>query len=135
MWKVNATYGERVGVGETVLSTVSCSKPFLLASVPQDRVPEILLGGQARFRLAGEPVEHTGTVISVSESAEQSSQKFASRPIQKIDEHLATVMIGLNPAVIVDPSWANSCGVGRTARVLIPIRASSGMSSFWARLF
>ena len=127
--------GERLGTGDTVLSTIDCNRPFLLASVPQDRVPEVDLHGRAKLRLSGEFVERYGTVVSVAGSTERSNRKFASKPAQKEGERVATVLIRLDPDASADNGQAESCIVGRTARVLIPTLPGVGISGALAGLF
>lgn len=135
LWNLASMSGERVGAGETILSVVDCSHPFLLASVPQDRVPRIALLGRAKLRLSGEAIERSGTVVSISGSGGRSGRKFASMPVHKADEQVATVLIRLDSPASADPGREEGCVVGRTARVLIPTTPSAGVSGLLARLF
>lgn len=132
LWNLGSMSGERVGVGDTILSVVDCGHPFLLASIPQDRVPEIIPFGRAKLRLSGEAAERTGTVVLISGSSEDSRHKFASMPSKNAGEQVATVMIRLDGA---EAGRVDSCMVGRTARVLIPTSRSMGVSGLLARLF
>ena len=130
LWKINATNGEGLSSGSSILSMVNCSQQFVLAQVPQDRVPDVAIHREARIRLAGETEEREGRVMSVSGDAlKRPDAKLAALPIEESSQQMATVLILLNT------SWRGtsagyadrdargesvSCFVGRTARVLIP---------------
>ena len=64
IFEVHAMDGEVAPLQTPILSLVDCSRQFLLAEVPQDRMPDIALGGPVRFKLAGESTERLGTVQS-----------------------------------------------------------------------
>ena len=112
IWQIEASDGEVAALNTPVLSLVDCSRQFLLVEVPQDRLPDIALGGVARFKLTGESVERTGIVQSATgDPQKEPNHKFAAFPVQDTAEQLATVRITLSE---------NVCTVGRTARVLLP---------------
>src|SRR5262249_46104151 len=66
IWKVSATSGERVGAGENVAQIVDCGAAFIMASVPQDRVPDIEIGSEVEYRLSGDLQKRVGHVVSVT---------------------------------------------------------------------
>ena len=117
VWQIEAMDGEVAALNTPVLSLVDCSRQFLLVEVPQDRLPDIALGGTAHFKLTGESTERTGTVESATgDPQKEPNHKFAAFPIQDTAEQLATVRIALNE---------NVCTVGRTARVLLPTQPTN----------
>jgi multidrug resistance efflux pump len=142
LWKVNATNGESTTSGASVITLVDCNSQFLLAQVPQSRVPTIALHREARIRFSGESEERTGTVLSVSGDAlKVPDAKLAALPFQESSQQMATVLIALNmnsaspgPNVLKrTPQSQNSpCLVGRTARVLIPT-FSTNLAARWVR--
>ena len=69
LWKVGASDGERLGTGDTTTELVDCGAAFLVATIPQSDYADIVLGGEARFRLSGELAERIGTIISVTSDA------------------------------------------------------------------
>ncbi len=135
LWNLESVNGERAATGDTVLSIVDCSRQFLLVPIAQDRVPEIALHQRASFRLAGEAIEHSGVVLSVSGNSEKRAHKFASIPTHRIDEEFATVMIGLDPPIMTERTDTDACEVGRTARVLIPTAPHNALSRLVRRYF
>jgi multidrug resistance efflux pump len=142
LWKVNATNGESTTSGSSVLTLVDCDRQFLLAQVPQDRVPAIALHREARIRLSGELEERTGTVISVSGDAlKVPDPKLAALPFQESSQQMATVLIALDKKSALQgiellertsQSRNSSCLVGRTARVLIPTFPTN-LAARWVR--
>jgi multidrug resistance efflux pump len=66
VWRLESTNGEHIGNGDTLTEIVDSSHPFLLISIPQDRVPDIQLGAQVKFKLSGEAQQRTGTVVSIA---------------------------------------------------------------------
>jgi multidrug resistance efflux pump len=142
LWKPNTTNGERMASGASVLSLVDCSRQFVLAQVPQDRVPDIAIHREARIRLAGETEERTGTVLFVSGDAlKVPDAKLAALPFEESSQQMATVLIALKmkplPAEAGDTTASSrnedaSCFVGRTARVLIPTY-STNLATRWIR--
>lgn len=114
IWQIEAMDGESAALNTPVLSLVDCSRQFLLVEVPQERMPDIALGGTARYKLTGESQEHTGLVQAVTgDPQKETNHKFAAFPLQDTAEQLATVRVTL-----AEP--AATCTVGRTARVLLP---------------
>jgi len=113
IWKLEASAGERVGAGEQIAQIVDCDSQFLLATVPQSRVPNIEVGGEAEFRLSGESTRRSGRIASVEGdvNANGADRNLAAIPfIEKAQT--AVVRIALDPS-------DRQCLVGRTARVLI----------------
>jgi multidrug resistance efflux pump len=123
VWKVDASSGERIRAGETIAQVVDCDAAFIIAAVPQNRVPEIEIGADAEFRLSGDDVRRHGTVRSVMGDATNGDRNLAAVPYEMKDA-TATVRIEMAPS-------DGECLVGRTARVLLP---SSG-PNLMARLF
>jgi multidrug resistance efflux pump len=128
LWKLEAMNGEHLGVGDSVAQIVDCSQDFVLAEIPQEHVPEISVGGEARFKLTGESAERAGIVLSVSGDEQKAeNQNLAAFPLQSADEQRATVRIGLS-----NLSGRSDCIVGRTARVLLPTIRTNRIS-YWYR--
>lgn len=131
LWKLSALNGEHVSAGDPVLQIVDCSRGFVLAEIPQDRVPEIRVGGKARFRLSGESSERAGTVLSVSgEEQKEENENLAAFPPINFDVRRATIRVG-----ITAPAKDGECWVGRTARVLLPTNGSSPLSRWYRHFF
>jgi multidrug resistance efflux pump len=131
VWKLEAMNGEHVGVGDSVVQVVDCSQSFVLAEVPQERVPEIAIGGVARFKLSGESAERAGVVLSVSGDQQKGeNQNLAAFPNQSTETQRATVRIGLRSAAA-----PGDCIVGRTARVLLPTNGSNRLARWYRRYF
>ena len=124
IFQVQAIDGERTGAGDPIVSLIDCTHQFLLVEVPQDRLPDIALGGTARYRLAGEAAQLTGTVLSATGSGAANdtlqTHKFAAYPLLDSTEQRATVRVTLDPAT--------PCTAGRTARVLLPTRPTNRLS-------
>ena len=120
IWQIEASDGEVAPLNTPVLSLIDCSRQFLLVEVPQDRLPDIALGGTARFKLTGESNERTGVVESATgDPQKEPNHKFAAFPVQDTAEQLATVRITLTE---------NVCTVGRTARVLLPTQPTNRLT-------
>jgi multidrug resistance efflux pump len=140
LWKLNTTNGEHTLSGATILSVVDCNQQFVLAQVPQDRVPDVAVHKEARVRLSGESEERTGTVLSVSgDVLKLSDAQLAALPFQESSQQMATVWIGLHTAAT--PNGAGNparsagkegspCVIGRSVRVLIPT-SSTNLASRW----
>jgi multidrug resistance efflux pump len=121
IWKVGALNGERVSPGDIALELVDCSHAFVMASIPQYRIPDVSLGMEARFKFVGETSERFARVVSVeSGGLTERAMRFAAIPLPE-REPSATVI--LSPFSM--PNTASECLVGRTARVLLPLRESS----------
>ncbi|MFO1184590.1 MAG: HlyD family efflux transporter periplasmic adaptor subunit [Bauldia sp.] len=123
VWKLNATPGERIRAGETYAQVVDCDRSFLIATVPQKRVPDIGVGSVAEFRLAGDQQRRTGQVVSVTGDATGGDTNLAAIPFAQ-QGAVATLRIAI-------PPQNGECLVGRTARVVIPAQGSG----LFARLF
>jgi multidrug resistance efflux pump len=116
VWKVGSSDGERLGTGDTTAQLIDCGAAFLVAAVPQSAYTDVVLGGEARFRLSGETAERTGTIISViGDTSLLGDRNLAAVPI---DQHRPTAMVRI--AVPPSRNVAAQCLVGRTARVLLP---------------
>jgi multidrug resistance efflux pump len=112
IWKLNASSGERIGAGDTVAQIVDCDAAFIIAEVPQNRVPDIEVGSEAEFRLSGDSVKRYGRVLSVTGDATGGDHNLAAIPFDQ-KALTATVRIEMGPG-------AGECFVGRTARVVLP---------------
>ena len=112
IWKVEASQGERVVAGQSVAQIVDCRAAFVIAQVPQNRMPEIEIGGEAQFRLSGEDDVRTGRVSSMTGDATGGDKNLAAAPFQAGGQS-ATVRVAF-------ASDDFRCFVGRTAHVLLP---------------
>jgi len=140
VWKVNANNGERTAAGASLVSVVDCSRQFVLAQIPQDRVPGVTLHSMARIRLAGESVERFGTVLAVEGNVLNTpGANLATMPLQVSADPMATVRIELNSGTAPEaPQQAAenaACVIGRSARVLIPATPSNRASRWLHELF
>ncbi len=116
VWRKGATAAERVAKGDMLVELVDCEAPFLLVAVPQDRFSDIEIGGMARYRLSGELVERKGEVRSILGQADDGRGVHdAARPLP---EPIATIIVEV--AMPAANFGDGTCGVGRTARVLLP---------------
>jgi multidrug resistance efflux pump len=117
LWKLEALNGERVATGDSVAQMVECDQSFVLAEVPQDRLPEIALGAPVRLRLSGDNQDLYGKVTNISggDPIQDDHSKLAAFPPQDPREHRAMLHISL------DPKRADSCAIGRSARVVIAV--------------
>ena len=123
LWKVGSSNGERLGAGDMTAQLVDCGAAFLVASIPQNSYADVVLGGEARFRLSGETAERTGTIVSVTGDASLiGDRNLAAVPA---DQHKATAMVRI--AVPPSRNIAAECLVGRTAHVLLPTVGRSFM--------
>lgn len=129
IWKIHAVAGEHLKQGDTVADLVDASQAFILASVPQERVSDIKMGAQARFKLSGEQKELTGEVISIGGDAFDPNRKLAAIPNMKGDQSVALVRIRPNAPI------RKQSDIGRTARVLITARGNSNFSGWLSSLF
>ncbi len=116
LWKIDSSNGERLGVGDATAELVDCSAAFLVATIPQSAYADIVLGGEARFRLSGESAERTGTILSVtSDTSLIGDHNLAAVPV---DQHRPTAIVRI--AVPSSRNVGAECLVGRSARVLLP---------------
>ena len=93
---------------------------------------EIWRGGLARVRAyAGETVERVGRVVSMTGEASVANDRnlAAAPPVQRVASATARI------EVAASANSARDCLVGRTARVLLPTSADSGLISRVARRF
>jgi multidrug resistance efflux pump len=116
LWKVGASTGERLGPGDTAAELVDCGAAFLVAAVPQKNYSNIVLGGEARYRLSGETADRTGKIISITGDA----SLVADRNLAAVPLDLHQPMVMARIAVPPSANTAAECLVGRTARVLLP---------------
>ena len=125
LWKLGASTGERIGTGDTAAELVDCGAAFLVAAVPQKAYSNIVLGGDARFRLAGESAERTGRIMSITgDTSLVGDRNLAAVPL---DLHQPTVMVRIE--VPPSPNTAAECLVGRTARILLPTSGGGVMAA------
>lgn len=116
VWKLIANDGEEVQKGDRVVQFVDCRSAFVIASIPQNRVPDIEIGGTVRFRLSGENADRYGKVSSVTgERNERTDAALAATPVHERNPTATVFVTQLNA------SKAGTCMVGRTARVLLPV--------------
>lgn len=113
VWKLGATNGERVNVGDSLVELVNCSKLTMFVSIPQKRFGDVTIGEMAKFRLSGDTNPRYGKVLAVTAPKDLKTSHFAAMPIEKEDTVIVTIA--------VDPVPGEACPVGRTASVLIPI--------------
>ncbi len=122
---LQALNGEHAASGDAIASLVNCSHQFVLASIPQQRVPEITPGQRVSFRLSGESLDRSGTVLSIlGDSQRDMRQRFASLPAHVSGEQPSRVLIGFDADSGPGRDGAPACEVGRTARVLFPVQHS-----------
>jgi multidrug resistance efflux pump len=118
IWRVGALNGERVSPGDVVLEMVDCRHAFMLASIPQYRIPDVSVGMQARFKFVGEASEHVARVTSIeSDGLTERGARLAAAPLP---ERTPSAIVTLS--VLSMPKTPGECLVGRTARVLLPLR-------------
>lgn len=127
VWKLGASNGERVGAGETIAQIVDCASAFIIARVPQNRVPDIVVGDEAEFRLSGDNTKHQGRVLTVTGEATGGDRNLAAVPFEEKGP-TATVRIAMDPV-------AGECPVGRTARVLLPSNGPGLLSRLLGRFY
>ena len=126
VWRIGASDGERLGVGDAAFELVDCGTAFILAAIPQDRFGKVELGGTARFRLSGEREDRHGRILGVMASSDLAGDRnLAAVPAPG---HGETVL-----ARIEVPAQAGPCAVGRTARVLLQVDTGSGPVARLAR--
>jgi multidrug resistance efflux pump len=125
IWKLKATAGERIGAGETIAQIVDCKAAFIIANVPQNRVPDIDVGSQAEFRLSGDNLKRFGRVQSVTGDATDGDNNLAALPFDQ-KGLTATVRIAMDPN-------DGECFVGRTARVVLPSSGPGIVSRIFSR--
>ncbi len=125
IWKLYAINGEHIEADAPVVSIVDCSRQFVLAEVPQDRVSTLLLNSKAEIMLTGESASRAGTVMAFSSDQQNRlDAKLAAVPVKRSNEDLTTVVIRLdNPPGATATS--TPCLVGRTARVRLPTRPTN----------
>lgn len=130
LWKLHSVSGEHVEADAPVLSMVDCSRQFVIAKVPQDRISAVVLNGEAELKLTGESFSRAGRIMSVSgDSRNELDGKLAIAPTKHATEDLATVTIRLD-AGPRQAGMNTPCLVGRTARVRIPTQPTR-LFSLW----
>jgi multidrug resistance efflux pump len=123
IWKLDAQDRERLGAGGTVAKVIDCNQTFILATLPQNRFPDVAVGSKAEYRLSGDVTRRYGRVVSVTGDLTGEDANLAAVPIN-LKSPTVTVRVA------VDPS-PGECLVGRTARVLF----SSNGGGFLGHLF
>jgi multidrug resistance efflux pump len=114
VWRLESTNGEHIATGDTLTEIVDSSHPFLLISIPQDRVPDIELGARVKFKLSGETQQRTGTVVSIAGlTGDDENRRFAAIPLPKSTKRMAGVRVRF------DDMQSGESLVGRTARAVI----------------
>ncbi len=121
VWKLRATSGERLAGGDAAAEIVDCRAAFVLAAIPQERVPDITVGGKARVRVSGEDADRDGTVLSVSGDERLAGDRNLAAAPMSNRPGMATVRVTLAPG----GNRAGECPVGRTARILLPVQGTS----------
>lgn len=130
VWRLASTNGEHIGTGDTLMDIVDSSHPFLLISVPQDRVPDIRLGAPVKFKLSGESQQRTGTVESIAGlTVGDENRRFATIPLPNSTKPMAAVRVRF------DGTQSSDNLVGRTARAVISTKGSNLLSQTVASLF
>lgn len=119
VWQVNALSGSNLTAGSMITQIVDCRDAFIIAIIPQDRFPDVVLGGSVHIRMTGETTDIIGVVASILGNGSLSyNADYAVMP------NLQRTPAGA-VAIITLPASAtkNGCLIGRTARVLLPAKA------------
>jgi multidrug resistance efflux pump len=141
LWRVGATAGERLGVGDTVGELIDCRQAFVVDTIPQDSYPDVVIGSTARIRLAGETADRSGRVVAVTgDTRTDDGRNLAALPPAQTAKTVVA-WIALDGAPVAENDDADTdhsrCLVGRTARVILPARNSGGIfrsvSTFFGR--
>jgi multidrug resistance efflux pump len=119
IWKINAAQGERINAGEPIAEIVDCNASFIIADVPQDRVPNILAESKVEFLISGETAKRYGHVVSVTGDPTDGDHNLAAIPFEEKGA-TATVRIRID--------GEKGCLVGRRARVVLPSNGSDFLS-------
>ncbi|MBX5471976.1 MAG: efflux RND transporter periplasmic adaptor subunit [Acetobacteraceae bacterium] len=124
VWKLGASDGELVAIGDTISELVDCGDVFILAKVPQSRFGDIIIGSVARYRFSGETNRHVGQVTAVTgELSLAGDRNLAATPTAERSP-TAIVRIKIGPSENV----AGKCTVGRTVNVWMPVSNGSLMA-------
>ncbi|MEJ0051919.1 MAG: HlyD family efflux transporter periplasmic adaptor subunit [Methylovirgula sp.] len=121
IWKINAAQGERINAGEPIAEIVDCNSAFIIADVPQARVPDISAESKVEFMISGETAKRYGRVASVTSDPTDGDHNLAAIPFEEKGA-TATVRIRID--------GERGCLVGRRARVVLP----SNESDFASRI-
>ena len=111
IWKVSASPGERINDGEPIAEVVDCATAFIIADVPQTRVPDIQVGSKAEFLISGETAQRYGHVVSVTSDATGGDHNLAAIPFEER---------GATATVRIQIDGDKGCLVGRRARIVLP---------------
>ena len=131
LWKWFAADGEHMGAGEKVAELVNCKSAFLLAALPQDRVPAVTIGAQARYRLSGESTDRIAYVSSINaELPTLEGNKLAAEPLKVDDRPEVLIRLDVDPKDI-----AKGCLVGRTASVVIKAHSNDVVATLFHHYF
>lgn len=118
VWKLSVGNGERLSIADPVMELVNCNDAFIIAVVPQDRFGDVQIGAQANYRLSGETVDRTGTVQSiVGQGTLADERNLAAAPMVQRSA-VAMARVSLDAAGLA----RSDCSVGRTLRILLPVR-------------
>jgi multidrug resistance efflux pump len=130
VWRLQSNDGEHIATGDTLAEIVDSSHPFLLISIPQDRVPDIQLGAKVKFKLSGETEQRTGTVISIAGiTGDDENRRFAAIPLPNSTKRMAAVRVQF------DDLQSSDRLVGRTARAVISANGRNRLSQSLASFF
>jgi len=124
VWRLGASDGELVAIGDTISELVDCGDVFILAKIPQSRFGDIIIGSIAHYRFSGETNQHAGQVIAVTgELSLAGDRNLAATPTAERSP-TATVRIKIEPSENI----AGKCTVGRTVNVWMPAANGSLMA-------
>ena len=113
LWRLGVSDGERVMAGDLVAEIVDCSAAFLTVAIPQDRVPDIIPGGEVHFRLVGESAERKGRVETIMGATLSRAERHLAAVPAPERAATATVLVHID-------AERGGCMVGRAARVRLP---------------
>ena len=128
IWKMNVSPDERVAPGDLLAEVVDCRSAFVLAAVPQDRLPGLSVGSPVRIRLAGETGDRAGRVIAVG-----------SHGASTADDHLAALLPASQATgslrITLPVLDGDGCLIGRNAHVMIPTGGDGWLRRFGRLVF
>jgi hypothetical protein len=119
IWKINAAPGERINAGEPIAEIVDCNSAFIIANVPQVRVPNISADSKVEFMISGETAKRYGRVASVTSDPTDGDHNLAAIPFEEK---------GATATVRIRIEGDKECLVGRRARVVLPSSGSDFLS-------
>jgi multidrug resistance efflux pump len=119
IWKINSAHGERINAGEPIAEIVDCNSAFIIADVPQARVPNISAESKVQYMISGETATRYGHVSSVTSDPTDGDHNLAAIPFEEK---------GATATVRVRIDGDKACLVGRRARVVLPSSGSDFLS-------